>query len=181
MNPPKLIKPYVIRFAREVVRNALALPVYVPCQTERGAPNGECFDIVKVRVSAAGGDRVLGWSIWERPRVVIEAELHAVWRSPEVVLVDIAPNCRGVPMPRICFVEDPDRTYRCVPVDNVRRALRNDKDVQRWLALYAERFRVLSNGEGEDQPFVTVALSEILPVEREIARLGAKITKRYGP
>lgn len=81
MRPPKLIKPYVISFCRSVVSDPK--PVYVPLRPLDGAAENACFSILPPPVAQHGGEQVNGWSIWEWPRVFIEAEFHAVWRQPD--------------------------------------------------------------------------------------------------
>ena len=76
MRPPKLIKPYVKTFARQSLNLPEASPFYVWCSPAKGAPQNECFAVVDSCVAKHGGRRILGWAIWERPGVYIEAEFH---------------------------------------------------------------------------------------------------------
>ena len=59
-------------------------------------------------VAEAGGDYVVGWAIWERPELWVEAEHHAVWRGPDG-LVDITPH--GIPVEQVLFLPDPGAPY----------------------------------------------------------------------
>lgn len=148
MRPPKLIKPYVISFARQVVSDC-APPFYIPCVPLHGSQQNECFSLVERQVKLKGGNAVLGWTIWERPKVFIEAEFHAVWRAPDGGFHDLAP--RRLPIPRTLFVLDHRRKFNGTQVDNVRKALATDRDVKQYLNLMKESYRLLNEGDLEHQ------------------------------
>ena len=72
--------------------NASSQPIYV-----RSIPNqinieNECFPLVDEYISNHGGERILGWAIWELPGLFIEAEFHAVWKAPAGELIDLSPR-----------------------------------------------------------------------------------------
>ena len=142
MRPPKIIKPYVLKFCSSVVPDAT--PVYVTCRPLPDAPVNDCFPIVDRQVASAGGESVIGWAVWEWPKVFIEAEFHAVWKQPDGSLLDIAPKV--MPIPRILFIPDPQRVYRGRQVANVRRPLCNDKAVKRFCELSTLIFKELNAG-----------------------------------
>lgn len=178
MRPPRLIKPYVETFARQVLGGASVSPFYVWCSPAKGAPQNECFSVVDACVAKYGGQRVLGWTIWERPKVYIEAEFHAIWKSPDGQFFDISP--RSLPIPRILFIEDKTRKHNCLQVDNIRKPLIKDKDVQQFLLLRSEYFRLMNEGDRKHQFGKIVATPKMLSnIERGFA-LEQKIIKRYG-
>ncbi|MCL2076033.1 MAG: zinc chelation protein SecC [Betaproteobacteria bacterium] len=177
--PPKLIKPYVQSFAREVVADGDA--VFVPCRPVNDAPYNECFLLIEEQVARMGGVPVFGWAIREFPKIMLEAEFHAVWRSPDGELVDISP--RPSSPDRILFVADAERIYRGRQVDNIRKPLTKDKDVHRFITLARERFRLLNQGEAKFQsgevelpPPVAKAMRRNL---NESGALTLKIFRRY--
>lgn len=178
MRPPKLIKPYVISFARQVVGANNAAPFYVKCSPVQGAAYDECFPLIDDCVANCGGTSVIGWAIWERPKVYIEAEFHAVWRAPSGEHIDFSP--RRLPVPRILFLPDPCRKYNGTQVNNIRKALINDKDVKNFLALADEWFRLTNEGKLKHQREVHVT-PEMLRVKENRAALELKIVQRYGP
>lgn len=178
MRPPKIIKPYVISFARQVVGANAAFPFYVECTPVQGAPYDECFHLIDDCVSNCGGTSVIGWAIWERPKVYIEAEFHAVWRSPDGKHIDFAP--RRLPVPRILFLPDPRRKYSGTQVNNVRKALVNDKDVKNFLSLADRWFQLTNEGKLKHQREY-VETTEMFRVKEDRAALELKIINRYGP
>ena len=60
--------------------------------------------------------RIYGWSVWEWPKVFIEAKFHAVWKQPDGSFLDIAP--KSLPIPRVLFIPDPRRVYLGSPAQN---------------------------------------------------------------
>ena len=69
----------------------------------------DCFPVVEAYVGAHGGQSVIGWQLWEWPGLYLEAEFHAVWRSPTGQLLDLTP--KEIPVHTILFLEDPTRPY----------------------------------------------------------------------
>ena len=176
MRPPKLIKPYVLRFCRSFVADAS--PAYVQCLPESGVPANECFPIVEQKIATAGGQRVFGWAIWEWPKVFIEAEFHAVWKQPDGSVLDIAP--KALPIPRVLFVPDSQRVYRGRQIDNIRQPLCNDKAVKRLCELSALIFKELNLGQ------LATVHGEVVPSDRctrylvEKERVLHTLRGRYG-
>lgn len=178
MRPPKLIKPYVMTFARQVRRGTGGAPFYVPCSPLQGVAQNECFSVVERHVAEHGGTRLIGWAVWERPRVYIEAEFHAIWRRPDGAHIDLAP--RRLPIPRILFLADQHRKHDGTQVDNVRKPLTKDKDVQRFLQLRAEYFRLINEGDLKHQFGKIPATPELLANVKEASAIEQKIVQRYG-
>ena len=56
---------------------------------------GWCSDGVAEKIRVEGGSIVFGWTIWEWADVLLTAEFHAVWKSPDGVLFDITPKPHG--------------------------------------------------------------------------------------
>lgn len=182
MRPPKIIKPYVKVFARQIVRTSSEVDLsYVYCTPLQNVPENECFPIVEEHAKAHGGTGVLGWAIWERPKLFIEAELHMIWKTPEQILKDIVP--RTAKPPRILFLCDPNRRYNGRQVDNTRKALTKNKDVKYLLSLFQKKYRLWNEGNladfhGDISDRIT---TEMVKLENEIKRFERKITKKYGP
>jgi hypothetical protein len=90
---------------------------------------------------------LLGWTIWEWPSTMIEAEFHAVWRSPAGELIDVSPKGQGESV--ILFVEQPDATYDFSRPgkqrDNARRPLSSSADVRRFIELGEEFYRMTAS------------------------------------
>lgn len=178
MRPPKLIKPYVVTFARSVIGTGEPLLTYVPVRPIQGTPYNECFSVVETHVAQHGGARVIGWAIWERPRAYIEAEFHAAWRSPDGALFDLA--ARPVAVPRILFLPAPRRVHNGTQVDNVRKSLCKDKDVDRLFALRVEYFRLTNEGDLKFKFGKSEWTPKLEANRRKTAAVADKLRRRYG-
>jgi hypothetical protein len=175
--PPKIIKPYVRAFCRKVLGTSSPVePVFVrhrPAYAEQNM----CFPAVAARVAAQGGKMVFGWAIFERPKVLIEAIFHAVWQTPGGDLLDISPL--PVLFESILFLPDARRVYQGVQIDSIRQPLTQDKDIDRLLFLFREKFRM--ENAGNLKPYtgkfeIPPALGKVI---EEITRLDARISRRH--
>ena len=72
-------------------------------------------------VQEQGGQHINGWAIWQWASILVEAEAHSVWRSPEGELVDITPHDNGERA--ILFLHDADMAYSGQSIGNVRLAI----------------------------------------------------------
>ena len=123
---------------------------------------------------------MLGWAIWEYPKVFIEAEFHSVWQAPDGVLHDLVP--RQQPPVRILFVRDPRRRYVGRQVDNVRKPLTNDKNVKEFLALQGRMFALQNEGDLADYhgPLEDIITPEMIAIDQQQQFVQQKIVERYG-
>jgi len=145
---PAVLSAPLLALCREIVPRSNP-PDYVNVRLVQGVPTNECFPIVKDRIRTEGGTAVIGWSLWEMPTLFIEAEFHAVWRSPDGSLLDIAPKAN--PTRRILFLHDPTRTYQGRSVDNIRRPLCFDPAVIGFLDACNEEFELMNRGARAEQ------------------------------
>ena len=176
MRPPKLIKPYLLRFCRSVVPDAA--PMYVQCRPLPGAPANDCFPIVERQVASTGGESVFGWAVWEWPKVFIEAEFHAVWKQPDGSFLDIAP--KALPIPRVLFIPDPRRFYRGRQIENIRLPLCNDKAVKRLCELTTLIFKELNAGTLADVHGEVAVSEQCVRYLKEKERVLQTLHGRYG-
>ena len=153
-------------------------PIYVPVRPVSGAPANECFSIVPQHIAAHGGDQVFGWTIWEWPGVLIEAEFHCAWRQPDGVLLDITP--KSAPIPRILFLPDSRRTYKGRQVNNVRKPRNHDPAVKRFCELCSRLHRALNEGELADYHGAVELSKEATRDELEREKLQRVLNRRYG-
>lgn len=98
-------------------------PCYVVHQAVVGAEVSQCFRAAEMQVRIHGGEKVLGWALWMWPKVMLEAEWHAVWRDPQGVLMDITPRPPGMRLNKIAFLPDPDGSSKGEAVGNIRKNL----------------------------------------------------------
>jgi hypothetical protein len=134
---PKEIFPSVEEFCRSVSPNSQ--PVFVPVQPMEHAAADDCFQNVATAVEMHGGQTVFGWAIWIWPSVWVKAEHHAVWQRADQTLVDMTPHINRAK--RIIFLSDQEKIYDFQTnrrLDNIRKALRSDADIQRLFDIEAK-------------------------------------------
>ncbi len=120
-------------------------PVYLPVTPEPTAQDNECFPNVLAKIRSSGGSMLCGRQIWEWPNVLVEAEFHAVWRSPSGELVEITPKRHGEA--KILFVPDSRLVYDGYSRDNVRMAVRDDALVHDFIRTAEAVFKLMNRGE----------------------------------
>lgn len=165
---------HVLTFCRGI---SSATPISVQVQAIGDEPRHECLIIVPKHVAAHGGEQVLGWAIWEWPRVFIEAEFHCVWRSPHGELVDLSP--RAIDVENITFLPDPERKYRGRQIDNIRKPLRDGLLVRRFIAAAEARFRAMNEGDLADYHGPVAMTPKMLDLEHRVHQLREKLYLRY--
>lgn len=110
--------------------NARNNPIPVNIQPENDAAINSCFYNVQRKVAKDGGSVTYGWAI--RPlKYMIEAEKHAIWKTPHGGYLDITPT---VPTSQqTLFVVDDEFVYTGQLVDNVRINICDNKVVDDWI------------------------------------------------
>lgn len=128
--------------------NSESMPFYVRCQPNKLGIENECFPLVDQYVQDHGGERINGWSLWEQPGLYIEAEFHAIWKSPEGNYLDL--NYRPHKTENILFLPQPDLLYEGYQRNNIRLPLTNNKNVHDFLKVkdYEYEFRNRGNRKG---------------------------------
>jgi hypothetical protein len=115
-------------------------PVYIRVQPELWCEMNQCFDNAARYEREHGGCVQYGWLIWEMPRLLVEAEFHAAWLSPDGSLIDVTPKVDGES--QVLFLPDSNRAYDGTLVDNVRRPLSDDPYVRQCIAQSELMFRM---------------------------------------
>lgn len=143
-NTPHAITPQIQEFcARLVASPKLKLVSVQP--TAQSALN-DCFHNVSDHVKANGGTSVLGWTIWEWPGTLIEAEFHCVWLSRGGELIDITPKPDADR--EVLFVCDErakfDVTNPPPPRPNVREPLTSHPAMVEFLAAARDREQLVA-------------------------------------
>ena len=90
---PRAISPAIEKLCAELVPGQT--PVFIPVEPSAEATHGHCVFDVPPHVEHFGGQMILGWCIWECPGILLTAEFHACWLSPERGLIDITPKPDG--------------------------------------------------------------------------------------
>jgi len=94
------------------------IPLYVPIKVESYSTINNCFYNVIDKVNFNNGKIIYGWKL-HQTRLMVEAERHAVWKSPNGELVDITPDveCQDK---TLFLEEDNGWTYKEQYSDNIR-------------------------------------------------------------
>lgn len=124
------------------------------------------------RMGATRGGRVeLGWQLWEAlPRVLLEAEFHAVWLDPAGVRHDVTPKAHPK-VTAIRFLPDPGLTDAGGPVASHRAALVDDDDVRALID--AEDLFFAARGAGPEHH------DHARSINADRVRLASAIIARY--
>lgn len=134
---PRIISPQVRELCQFISEYE---PIYIEVKADPRSLINECFLNVDVHIKEYGGQSVLGRCIWQRANVLVEAEAHAVWKSPSGDMVDITPHNNGEDS--ILFLVDSKMTYdgNCIP--SIRKALTPSPLVAEFITLFNERDRI---------------------------------------
>jgi hypothetical protein len=106
-NVPKENNPALRRFCQGISTDPLLYIEYT--DVNYGYKATHCYDNVRHYVKNHGGEAVYGWIIWKGTDYPLEAEHHAVWKSPSGKIFDITPRVDGENI--ILFLIDNSRPY----------------------------------------------------------------------
>lgn len=158
-------------------------PEYVISRPNQSEIENECFPMVDEYIAKNQGEKVLGWAIWELPGLFIEAEFHAVWKSPEGELIDLNP--RPLKTEKILFLPDPNLTYDGYQKNNFRLALTNNPTISKFLELHDKLFDFMNRGDRKGQ-YGEINLSgeaayEYGLIAQEMAEIQIQMNKNFKP
>lgn len=149
-------------------------PRYLEVRPEPGATVNGCFSNVRARCARHGGRMLCGWQLWEWPRVLVEAEFHAVWLSPQGEMVEITPKPHGETS--ILFVPDEQHGYDGRVVDNVRMALHEDQLIEHFIRVSRAIVQVMvGSGRASRHGRAWIPAEQIAPLRRTQRFLGQAI------
>ena len=97
------------------------IPEYISVEVPKWSKPMECFFNVAQMVQKNGGQQVNGWIIWQWANILVEAEAHSVWKSPEGKLVDITPH--DGEESQILFLRDDSLVFLEQSIPNIRLAI----------------------------------------------------------
>lgn len=163
--------------------NASSQPIYVKSIPNQMDIENECFPLVDKYISDHGGERVLGWAIWELPGLFIEAEFHAIWKAPTGELIDL--NTRPLKTEKILFLPDYEITYEGYQKNNIRLSLSNNPTITDFLNVHDKMFEFMNRGERKEQ-HGEIKLNETDLIEyellmREMMKIQLKMNIAYRP
>ncbi len=179
MHTGNIEEKHVIGLCNEISPNCN--PITIPCRPLLAESINDCFDIVPRHVAQHGGSQVIGWAIWEWPRVLVEAEFHAVWRSTNDELVCLTP--RPIAFDTITFLPSTHAQYEGKQVDNIRHALSNDNDITRFIFLAKKKFDLFNRGNRAylhgDISLSDREMKEFFGIKKEMQTIYKKLVRRY--
>jgi hypothetical protein len=171
---PHKITPSVLQFCSSIIQNQT--PFYVPIDALPHYKLNECFNILPQHIISYGGKQIFGWSIWEWPRVMIEAEFHTVWQADNGRIIDVTP--KEVGFTQILFLPDPRRKYEGCQVNNIRKALTGDKRIRRYIQVADELFFATNEGDlAYKNEFVLTP--RIMKIRNEMEQLYHVLIRKY--
>ena len=172
---PHKLKPSILQFCRSIVPDQQ--PFYVELKPLINQPVNECFFIVPEHIATHGGKQIFGWTIWEWPKIMIEAEFHVIWCTDDGRFIDITSKKFNVT--QILFLPDPSRKYEGRQIDNIRKPLNGDKRIHRFCHLAHELFLALNEGDLAYEREVPLTL-EIQQIKNEMEQLYITLHRKYG-
>lgn len=180
--PPQASTPHVLEFCQRI---GPAIPVRLTIQPEAGCLPGDCFPNVRQKVEREGGSIRYGWAIWEWPRVFIEAEHHAVYESPDGVLVDVTPAMQEDPQMARLFLPDDSTVFDFnqprARRDNIRQALTDDSLIHEYLKLPPEITDIMNRTSGQGAVIPGPDAERLTFIMKEMSRLKRQIAMNYTP
>ena len=113
---------------------------FVKVLVDKDAQPLECINNVRKYIQKNGGDVVLGWTIWLHPKVFVEAEFHAIYKTINNELIDITPH-KGNPS-EILFLEDPSINYENIQINNIRKNISGLSLIDKFIKNHNELFEI---------------------------------------
>ncbi len=172
---PKFISPEIKDFCKKIASSQT--PVFLDIQTDTSVELLDCFGNVQKKIEKEGGTVQYGWRIWECPRIMIEAEFHAVWLSPQNHFVDITPT--QFDTNKILFLPDKIRKYEGKQINNIKHPLTDDPLVKEFIEVSEKIFQEMNRGELAYTHGKILASNELLALTREKAEIMKKVYLKF--
>jgi hypothetical protein len=170
---PEKITPEILEFCNRISEGT---SIYLEVQSLPTSEAKECIRNVKNYISHNGGSIQYGYRIWTWGQIMVEAELHAVWVSPDGDFVDITPADEKT----VLFLPDNSITYEGVRIDNIRSALINEPIVHDLIKVLNQIYEIrLKASESKNSNNHAFALYLIAPLAHQQEVLMKKIADKY--
>jgi hypothetical protein len=119
---------------------------------------------------------VLGWCIWEWPGILLNAEFHACWLSPEGEIIDITPKPDGEKT--VLFLPDPALKFEGERILGRIEPLSHKREVLDYVAVSRKLMRLKAEGSDMSMADLLCIMGEVKATrENLIRRIGKKGAK----
>lgn len=135
---PKEITPDIEKLCEEISNKK---PIFINVCVEDESELNECFANVEKKIKKNGGMRVLGWVIWQRDNILIQAEAHAVWSDREGNYIDVSPH--EYDEKKILFLPDNTMVFNHKTIKSRRKQLTDSLLVKEFLSLLEQRDNIV--------------------------------------
>ena len=169
------LESHIIKFCSSISEGVVRR---VSLEPVKGAPLNECFTIVPEYISEHGGEQVIGWAVWEWPKVMLEAEFHCVWRNPEGRLIDLTPKPKD--FSEIVFLEDRKKKYTGKQVNNIRRALSDSLTIKKYIETANKIYTEMNKGSLADYHGELEPTPKLMKLYKKMASLQSTLAEKYG-
>lgn len=151
-------------------------PALIQVQARKDSGFSDCFADVERQVAEHGGELVVGWLIWEWSAILVEAEFHAVWKSPAGEFIDVSNKPDNETM--VMFVQDKTRTDTGKRVDNVRIPIGKEGIITDFILKKEKFFTSFEAIHGDALGGVSLT-GELARMKAELEMLEAQIMMKY--
>lgn len=134
-----VVKSFCLSISKE------SSPVYLDFESEPDAIGLYCTENVERKIQRNGGKVQYGWQIAITEPFMIEAQFHAVWVGKDNKMHDITPR-QVVGMDKILFLPDSKIKYEGKQINNIRKALVEDKLVNDFIGVWDRHFEATNRG-----------------------------------
>jgi hypothetical protein len=155
MKTPATISTEIIAFLSDINDQS---PFFLDVRPAHEAMVGGCFLNVAKAVEEIGGEMISGWQVWQSS-FLLEAEYHAIWKTPGNELLDITPKTIRE-IDKILFLPDPSNPYVGKNVDNIRINISGNKLVDDLILVAELEFAILNRGDRAYKREVSLSLTE---------------------
>lgn len=158
------------RFCRKIAPKSSVIAV--PVKPAANALLNECFPNVKAMIKEHDGNMIPGWTIWQWANILIEAEAHAIWKSPSGELIDITPHDAGEE--KIFFLPDSTVAFDGMRIPSRRMPLTGSSLVKEFVGLMERRDTILCSISG---PSVTIPAELSMRLEILKRQLNTEVSR----
>jgi len=139
ISTPQAIDKEILEFCDSL--NSGVEPIFIKITPLKGCVPGDCYGNVERHIKKQGGKIQYGWIIWRDPKVLIEAEFHAVWINNVGKYIDITPTGDGEN--EILFLPDNKKVFSGKLIDNVRKPLLDDAYIRTSIKVSKKKFEIM--------------------------------------